>query len=573
MIMMSLRPKAIVVCMVAYWIFACPATPSPLQKSTAPPVPDSLLNFRYIIDIHMDDPGKAQEILDHIRKEGRHSPVCELDYLQAKIYWRIDEYHLAIYYYERYLQQETRKDGKQVLAMNGILASAVQCDDYARIAQYAPLLIEVARTGHDHASKGGLASAYYHLGWMYWELNNAEKGIAYFDKAITILKGINENVYQEFLADYCINVSLQLQYAETFDKALAYNQLVYEAIERLKYMPQSPDNILEQYPVMYHILMANTLAGLGRMDEAKMHYDQFRSFPDGERQGLENYIVVYLFKARKYREILQNEFGKLSEFRASGDTITDNVAALKKNIAKAYGQMHEYDKAAGYYKEVADLKDSLALRERTSNIREFSVIHDVQEKENLIREQKSAILVQRIVLGTATAIAVLLAVVLTVWIRYALRLKEKNHSLYRQIREQARAEKEAEKCLTNMPEAQLSKEMQLFRRVSECMQEEKPFTNPVLNRKKLADRLNTNESYLADAIREGTGNTFSTYISDLRLQYALELLGSHPEMTLDAIAIDSGHGSYSPFFRAFSKKYGITPSEFRKLSAISHKKP
>ncbi|MDR1896648.1 MAG: helix-turn-helix domain-containing protein, partial [Prevotellaceae bacterium] len=120
--------------------------------------------------------------------------------------------------------------------------------------------------------------------------------------------------------------------------------------------------------------------------------------------------------------------------------------------------------------------------------------------------------------------------------------------------------------LLDVPEETLSRSMQLFRKLSELMQNEKPFTDPELNRKKLADRLNTNEAYLADAIREVTGKTFSAYISELRLQYTLELLNEHHDMTFDAIAIDSGHGSYSSFFRLFTKKYGITPSEYRKLA-------
>jgi AraC-like DNA-binding protein len=41
-----------------------------------------------------------------------------------------------------------------------------------------------------------------------------------------------------------------------------------------------------------------------------------------------------------------------------------------------------------------------------------------------------------------------------------------------------------------------------------------------------ADRLGTNESYLADAIREATGDTYSNYITNMRLQYSLELLNN-----------------------------------------------
>jgi AraC-like DNA-binding protein len=167
----------------------------------------------------------------------------------------------------------------------------------------------------------------------------------------------------------------------------------------------------------------------------------------------------------------------------------------------------------------------------------------------------------------ALAGCLILAIALGIWIYLHRQIAKKNRSLYLQIQELVQKEKAVEQQLLTTPEEALSRTMQIFRNLSELMQKEKPFTDPDLNRKKLSDRLGTNEVYLADAIREATGETLSTYISGMRLQYTLELLNEYPDMTYDAIAIDSGHGSYSSFFRSFTKKYGITPSEYRKLAA------
>ena len=173
---------------------------------------------------------------------------------------------------------------------------------------------------------------------------------------------------------------------------------------------------------------------------------------------------------------------------------------------------------------------------------------------------------------STVGICVFLFIALIVYFIYSKKLKRKNASLYQKIEKLTVVEKVAEQCLLSTPKAKLSKEMQLYQQISECMQKEKLFTNPILNRKKLSDYLNTNETYLAESIHAGSGDTFSSYISNLRLQYSLELLHDYPEMTLDAIAIDSGHGSYSPFYKAFTKKYSITPSEYRKLAATKIKK-
>ena len=171
-------------------------------------------------------------------------------------------------------------------------------------------------------------------------------------------------------------------------------------------------------------------------------------------------------------------------------------------------------------------------------------------------------------LGTV-GVCVFLLIIILIYFIYSRKLKRKNASIYQKILELTVVEKKAEQCLLSTPKAKLSKEMQLYQQISECMQREKLFTNPILNRKKLSDYLDTSEAYLAESIHEGSGETFSSYISNLRLQFSLELLKDHSEMTLNAIAIDSGHGSYSPFYKAFTKKYSITPSEYRKLSATT----
>ena len=160
----------------------------------------------------------------------------------------------------------------------------------------------------------------------------------------------------------------------------------------------------------------------------------------------------------------------------------------------------------------------------------------------------------------------LLTLALGIWIYLHHQIVQKNHFLYRQVQDLMQKEKEAEQQLFNVLEEELSRSMQLFRQLSERMQKDKLFIEPDLNRKKLANQLHTNEHYLADAIREATGETFSTYLANLRLQYALELLEENSGLPIDALAIDSGHGSYASFLRLFTKKYGITPSEYRKLA-------
>ena len=122
---------------------------------------------------------------------------------------------------------------------------------------------------------------------------------------------------------------------------------------------------------------------------------------------------------------------------------------------------------------------------------------------------------------------------------------------------------EATKVLQMTPEDTLSKEMLLFKKIAIQMEAEYPFTDPAFNRSSLAKIMCTNDKYIADAVRAGAGVTVATYISDHRLDYSLNLLTDEEHCPLDEVAIRSGFGSYSSFFRAFQKKYSISPSEYR----------
>lgn len=215
----------------------------------------------------------------------------------------------------------------------------------------------------------------------------------------------------------------------------------------------------------------------------------------------------------------------------------------------AYNLFVEYDKR----------KDSNRSSEVSKQIDELRTQYEVDRH---IAEKES----NRNRLFMAIVACLLLLLALLIYFLYSRRLKQKNRMLYNQVQELIRKEKAVESCLFTRSEESLSKEMQLFRKIGEYVRTDKPFTNTNFNRKALADAIGTNEMYLAEAIKAGTGETFSEYIANVRLQYAIDILNNDPKITFENLAIDAGYGSYSQFFRSFTRKYGISPSEYRKLA-------
>ncbi len=85
--------------------------------------------------------------------------------------------------------------------------------------------------------------------------------------------------------------------------------------------------------------------------------------------------------------------------------------------------------------------------------------------------------------------------------------------------------------------------------------------------KSLAETLETNSSYLSKYINSVKETNFSTYISDLRIHYAIHRLQKDTKFrsyTIDAIASDVGFSNTRSFTNHFKRVTGITVSYFMK---------
>lgn len=250
----------------------------------------------------------------------------------------------------------------------------------------------------------------------------------------------------------------------------------------------------------------------------------------------------------------------VNAFKASGlAPYYIEALTLKKKILADMGRWREAYENQALVEEAKDSLDSSRFA------RELSELQTIYEVDKMSAQKKR----QQVVLLFSVLCCALLLSIVIVYIVYYNRLRRKNQSLYEQINSNLRNVGSSAKVLQMTPEDELSREMQLYRKIACLMEEEKPYRDATFNRTALAKMMGTNEKYVADAVREGTGTTVSNYITDIRLNCSLELLsdesGNGEPVSLDDVARDSGFGSYSSFWRAFQKKFSMTPSEYRSL--------
>lgn len=79
----------------------------------------------------------------------------------------------------------------------------------------------------------------------------------------------------------------------------------------------------------------------------------------------------------------------------------------------------------------------------------------------------------------------------------------------------------------------------------------------------LMEELNyTSRKKLERDFRRHLNTTYCTYLSEIRLKKACELLTDR-SLSLKAIALSSGYQSPATFCNAFRKKFGLSPSQYR----------
>ena len=76
--------------------------------------------------------------------------------------------------------------------------------------------------------------------------------------------------------------------------------------------------------------------------------------------------------------------------------------------------------------------------------------------------------------------------------------------------------------------------------------------------------------HLSRTFRDTVGIPLRAYVRNLRLEHAQQMLTRSPEVSVTKVARDAGFYDLPHFDKAFRERYGVSPSEFRKLRQRQH---
>ncbi len=93
---------------------------------------------------------------------------------------------------------------------------------------------------------------------------------------------------------------------------------------------------------------------------------------------------------------------------------------------------------------------------------------------------------------------------------------------------------------------------------------ERLFLDPKFERQTIMDRFQLTKERVGAIFSKGSDcSKLTSYIQQLRLEYAAKILVEQPDLNIVQIASDSGFSSSAYFSNCFRQHFGMSPTDYR----------
>jgi AraC-like DNA-binding protein len=442
----------------------------------------------------------------------------------------------------------------------------------------AQQLFETARSRkHNY----GMYCAMHAMAYVYEKQNRPVEHEQCIRECIELLEELlkEDKKYISLLAQVLGDLTQSLIGQNRYEEVLPVAQRLEEVNHRFEAYTQTPvpttwANLWQIY-IVYYLHFED--------------YDKVEYYCDKEEELMTTDHKTYIYNGRAQVYKSRGQYDKaLKEIDKGlakiGDRMTMDVIDLKKLKIDILYEMKRTDEAYKLWREITVLTDSIRNVEFSASIDELHTQYEVDkhiaEKElNRLAKERN-----RNYFLFSLGVCLLLLILLGIGIYYNRIITKKNRGLYRQIKEQDYLKEELEQLtrryenlLDSVPpsvEIEVEEESkrpgdkqqnELVRRLNKYLLDDKNFSNTDIDLDGLAPLIATNRRYLFESVKVVTGKTLMEYIHTLRLNEARQLLDNNFDLTIEAIAADSGFNNRQTFYRLFKEQYNISPAEYRKM--------
>lgn len=585
---------------------------------------DSLITDDSVYEYTFSDFDKAQRIMKELRKR-KSLPDYQLDVTEGDLYYNRGFFNKALKYYKRALDNDSVRlnDERYMDQIHRMISLYDYLHNDVAKAQYVDMLLKKAEQCGNVPMK---AVALFNMGRMLYFQGNKNRGYELMKQAAAQMEQTDYRLKYDNLR-YHYNTLFMFQLKDQrYEEALASLDALKKVVTSETGEEIQIEGLADKEKKTMYAQYATVLLQLGRTQEADEYYRRFLAL--AKENDYDNYLIMtYLLDREMYDEVISLNTDREKKLAAEGDTVTYHMTTVKKFLGRAYEEKGNYRAAARYYKELAVLRDSIKNREQRSTALELAALYETQEKDLIIRQQKSDVQIRNFWLVLAVSVTVLLGIILCLGIRYNRKIRFKNNVLignikellqykdklyqkqdenlalqeeHQQLKEKLehalQSQNDLEQQLASLlqpkrpedlrvspkleavdmtavniePEKKPSDEAKenadkaLFERIDQLIRNERLFLDPDFSREKLEDyKIYINRNKLTPLMKQYAEASFPTYLNNLRLDYAARLLLENPNYSVGTIAKECGIPASTTFYTLFVKKFKVTPANFR----------
>ena len=266
----------------------------------------------------------------------------------------------------------------------------------------------------------GMGLAYFSMGNAYFNMNNMEEATGAYQKAIDLL--MTQKPVPMELSNLFSSQCDVLEQTKDYDRL---QQLTVQWKDYLKRMHKNW-NIPEDYAgtthmwAYYYIGCAQAALGKGQLDEAGKMLEQARTYiltEDDDTYHSWLYYDIRLHMLRgDYQEALAYSDRLMRMLEDLGDLAEQG--RVKQQRAEILTSLGRDKEAAGLYREIIQMKDSINVHDTKSQLAEMNTIYGVEELKMKQAQQQ-----MRSIIIIASIVVIALAVFLYFRIRSTRRLQ------------------------------------------------------------------------------------------------------------------------------------------------------
>lgn len=528
--------------------------------------------LRKITTIYIDKPKKALQMLDSAEQH-RLIPIEEIQNLRAMSYfYGLDNPQKALECANKGYSNaiENVDTLAQLNSLKVLVTVYYMQSHYTEVIIKSNEAIELALKIKD---KESVAFFYMALGSAKSEIDNLNDALDYLNKSIEIYQTIVEDsarwaTYDNML--YALTKQVDVYASNRFyDKAVS---LIPRCQALLDYLKKSDSATIGLNDIREAELMAacsKAYYGAGETKKAEKCYEKLRLTKYGNTDHGIALAVPYLVYSGQYAEALRCIKIKKKHMQKCHSIVTYYYnKVLLRNEFKCYYNLNMYKEASFSANENMVMADSLRAREKKDYVRTVKkVFADRDIQLQLIKHEQKAETSQIVIL-LATILVVALGLLLAISIRYNNILRRKDRANLATMEELRKLYNERTRQHTDTIAVDENEDDDEDRKMFVVIYNEiitrKLYLKPGFSRDDAISIVPMSMKQFS-ALFQKYSTGFVSFVNNLRLEHSLELIRSNQEYTIEGIALDSGFSNRQTFHRLFVEKYGMTPTEYKRL--------